>query len=204
MKNFFRVMVTCKDVIFEKKDRPAADVFLKVRSFVEGGAYSSCKRAKSLAEMRLKGCDAHVISEHFGVAYDTIRTELKKMSKELWGIFPEDFFDRLSNYHENRAYVDEVVSALRFYGKTAEGLLLMDVVRDIRTSTPIGEDVEYSIEECQEELEFLTRYSKGFYAKDMERMDKGKLKYLIDTLDGKGTITNQVAVANKLGGFEDD
>ena len=202
MKNFFRVMIACKDTIFENRDRPAADAFMKVRAFVEGASYSTCKRARTLAEMRIKGCDAHVISEHFGVSYDTIRTELKKMSKDLWGIFPEDFFEKLSSYKENKPYVDEVISALAFYGKTADDLLLMDVVRDARGGSTPDDGATYSIKDCRNEVEFLLRYSKSFYAKDVLSVDKRKLRYLIDVLDGKVNISEQVALANELGGFK--
>lgn len=204
MKNFFRAMISCKDTIFEKKDRPAADVFVKVRAFVEDGSYSTCKRAKALAEMRLKGCDAHIIAEHFSVAYDTIRTELKKMSKELWGIFPEDFFEKLSDYRENKGYVDSVVSALGYHGSSADNLVLLDVTRSIRNTKRVDSVMKYALDDCQKEIEFLQRYSKAFYEKDLSTVDLQKLRYLIGVLDGEDTVLQQAKLISLVGGVNND
>lgn len=197
MKNFFRAMVACKDTIFEKKDRAAADVYLKVKAFVEEGSYTNCKKARSLAEMRLRGLDAHVIAEHFGVAYNTIRTELKRMSKDLWGIFPEDFLDKLSDYRTNKQYVDEIIKSLDYLSVRAEDLLLMDVVRVLRVDAG-GET--YSLADCTEEVDFLKRYSKAFFDEDLHTVDKDKLRYLISILDGSTTVVERAKLIGVLGG----
>lgn len=202
MKNFFRAMIECKDAIFEKKDRPAADAFVKVKEFVESGVYSTVGRARSIAEMRLRGDDPHIISERFGVAYDTIRTELKKMSIDLWNIFPEDFFVKLAEYKENKAYVDKVISALGYYGKKAEDLILWDVVRSTKGIS--GGDEEYDLSECRDEIDLLLRYSRAFFEVDIAKVNASKLRYLLGVLDGNGSAVKRVDLIKELGGFEND
>lgn len=185
MKNFFSEMLKCKREIYARRDRLLADVYSKVQSFVESGKYSACKKAEDIAKMSLKGYDARVISEHFGLKYDTIRTEKRLISNELWGIFPTDFFEKLLDYRNNKTYIDDCLYSLDNFGMTSDKVILLDVVRNINALSDVYSDEEYLTEELQNEFDFLLRYSKEFFENDLSTVNISKLKYILDVLDMK-------------------
>ena len=94
----------CRDRIYEKKDRAAADVYILVKDFVESGKYSRCRRASELITMQLRGYNDRNIAERYNISAETVRVERRQISNELWSIFGIDFFDRLLNYKENKEY----------------------------------------------------------------------------------------------------
>jgi hypothetical protein len=184
MKNFFSEMLKCKRLIYENRDRLSADVFLKVKSFVEGGSYSSCKKASDIAKMTLQGFNPQAIAEHFELSYETIRTEKRNISNELWGIFPKDFFEKLADYKSNKDYIDDCIFSLENVCLSSKDLLLMGISNDILSKNTLPLE-DYSIEDLQDELFFLLRYSKAFYENDLLTVDLNKLAYLIGVIDGK-------------------
>ena len=174
-------MLKCKDEIYNKRNRQSADIYLKVQSFVESGCYSSCKKANEIAKLTLKGYNAHDLAQHFGRAYDTIRTEKRSISMSLWEIFPSDFFEKLVNYQENKKYIDDCIFILDTFEIKADDVVFFDVVKDIGVSDYNSRS--YEIEELQNELDFLSRYSRLFYESDKSTVDVGKLQYLIKVLN---------------------
>lgn len=184
MNNFFKEMLKCKMSIYNRKDRLSADVFLKVQTFVESGSYSSCKKAPYIAKMSLQGFSPVYIAQHYGLSSETIRAEKRNISKELWGIFPEDFFEKLSNYSLNKEYVDSCIYSIENAGTSSNDLLLMGISADIysKNTKPLG---DYDISDLQDELYFLLRYSKSFFENDLLSVDLNKLAYILSVIDGK-------------------
>lgn len=197
MKNFFTAMLKCKDEIYLKRNRQSADIYLKVQSFVESGCYSTCKKAGEIAKLTLKGFDARELAEHFGRAYDTIRTEKRSISMSLWALFPSDFFEKLINYQENKQYIDDCIYVLDTFEIKADDVLFFDVVKDIGVSDCSGQSYNYS--ELQNELDFLSRYSRLFYESDKGTVDSNKLQYLIGVLNSTNKNTSlRAKVLGKL------
>ena len=184
MNNFFKEMLKCKMSIYNKKDRLSADVFLKVQTFVESGSYSSCKKASYIAKMSLQGFSPVYIAQHYGLSSETIRAEKRNISKELWGIFPEDFFEKLSNYPLHKDYIDSCIYSIENVGTSSNDLLLMGISADIysKNTKPLG---DYDISELRDELYFLLRYSKSFFENDLLSVDLNKLAYILSVIDGK-------------------
>lgn len=184
MTNFFSEMLKCKKKIYDKRDRVLADKFIILQEFVESGVYSSCKKADEIAKLTLKGYNAHVLAEHFNLAYDTIRTEKRLISNELWKIFPKNFFEKFLEYRENKQYIDDCFYSMGVHDLTSDDFLLLDVKRSINHINNNTFEV-FDIKDLTYEIEFLQRYSKTFFNSDLSNVDKEKLMYIIDILDGK-------------------
>ena len=185
MNNFFREMLKCKREIYNRRDRLSADVFSKVQTFVESGSYSACKKADDIAKMLLKGYDDRVIAEHFGLKYDTIRTEKRLISNELWKLFPSDFFEKLLDYSDNKVYIDECIYSVSNSSVSSDDILLVGVLNEVKCPDIDYPEGDIRFEDMRDELDFLLRYSKSFFESDLLTIDKGKVNYIIDVLDGK-------------------
>lgn len=181
--NFFRNMLKCKEEIYNKKDRLSADAYLKVKKFVEGGEYSKVKKAGSMAKLILSGYSNDYIANHFEISSNTVRVEKNQMSVELYRIFPADFFAKLVNYRENREFVDDCLYSLRTYNLKSSDFVLSDVLMSVRFFEESSED--YDLVDLSNEIDFLLRYSKLFLDKELEDIDKFKLKFLVEIIDGK-------------------
>lgn len=184
MKNFFSVMLNCKRIIFENRDRLAADVYKKVQVFVESGVYSKCKKADDIASMTLNGYNAYVIAEKYNLSYETIRVEKRQISEELWRIFPVDFFSKLCEYRENKEYIDDCLYSISHLNVKSSNLVFFDVVKEIKDKPCKNSSIEYDYTELRNEIDFLMRYSREFFKFDLANVDIDKLKYLIDVIDG--------------------
>lgn len=198
MKNFFSVMIKCKDEIYERRDRNAADVFVKVRDFVESGRYSSCKRASDIAKLTLRGLKDSDIAIKFDRSVETVRSEKRKISVELWSIFPADFFDNLLDYRNKSSYVDSCIFALNYWGSASDAVLLSDVVKGVLLSGKVqGND--YTIEELKEEIGVLRLYTRDYLETNLSMSDIDKLRYIIAILDGvKGDLSIKSEIIKRL------
>lgn len=185
LKNFFSEMLKCKQKIYDRRNRLSADVYTKVQKFVEEGSYSSCKKAPTIAKMTLSGFDAKTIAQHIGKSYDTIRTEKRQISNDLWRIFPEDFFEKLADYSENRSYIDDCIQSLGTYNLSSVDYLIVGVLNDLKSQKDATGLSDCDILDLTNELDFLRRYSKAFFEDDLKTVDVKKVNYIIDVIDGK-------------------
>lgn len=200
MRSFFRGMLDTRDVIFEKRDRPAADVYTEVEKFLCEGNYSTYKKATLLSKLKLSGYDDSFIASQLGVSASTVRTHISSVSNELYKFFGVNFFDMLSNYAENRRTVDAIVYRARHSRDIATTYVLSDVVSKVR-SAPLGDDVSYDLSSCHLELDLLRRFSHPFLDEAVKSVDLGKLSYLVDILNGsKGTSEEWSSVVSAIKG----
>jgi hypothetical protein len=212
MVNFFSAMLKCKNAIYNNRDRVSADAFLKVQSFVESGTYSSCKKADFLAEKILAGVDMREIADYLDLSYETIRSEKRTISNELWGIFPQDFFDKLACYDKNKEYIDDCMYYALHTNISAKDLVLSDVCNIIRSEKDTSggldwfnstafEVEKFGVSAINKEIDLLKRYSRSFLKGDMSECKLSNLKYVLDVLDGKeGTANLRASIIKELKG----
>lgn len=184
MKNFFSVLLKCKQDVYERRDRAAAEVLKVVQRFAESGIYSSCKKAGDIVSLTLRGFDVKTIGEKYNLSPETIRSEKRKISEELWSIFPNDFFDNFVDFNNNRDYFKDFLYSLGEYNSKSGDFILIDVLSKIPAYSDLGSE-DYCIEDIRNELDLLLRYSAMFLAEDLKRVDMKKLRYIIDVLDYK-------------------
>lgn len=183
MRSFFKAMLDCREEIYEKRDRPAADIYSTVESFLKEGNYSSYRNANALAEMKLNRRTDTYIATQLGISEATVRVHTRNVSNELYSIFGASFLSQLSNYKENRDFVNSVMYRIKYRGKMAISYILSDVVLAIKGNQPNNQS--YELQDCHQEIDFLRRYSNQFLQSAMHEVDMDKLKFLIGVLDGK-------------------
>lgn len=186
MRSFYRSMLDCREAIYKKRDRAAADVYSSVEKFLKEGRYSTYRKANELSTMRLSGYSEEAMAAQLDVNVGTVRTHTRNVSNELYQLFGANFFDMLSNYADNRLKVGAVLYRVKHQGDMAVTYILPDVVATVRDRVSGGGS--YPLNECSQEIDLLRRYSRDFLSEALKEVDIGKLMYLIDILDGnKGT-----------------
>lgn len=183
MRSFFKAMLGCRVVIYEKRDRAAADVYSSVEKFLKEGHYSSYRKANELATLRLGKYSEEAIAAQLGISQGTVRTHTRNVSAELYQLFGSNFFDLLSNYAENRLTVDSVMYRVKHQNKMAVSYVLSDVISAIKDRSTVSK--EFQLCDCSQELDFLCRYSRSFLDSVLSEVDVDKLAYLLDVLDGR-------------------
>ena len=183
MRSFFRSMLDCRSVIYEKRDRAAADIYSSVEKFVRDGRYSSYRKASELATMRLSNYSEEAIAAQLSINVGTVRTHTRNVSNELYQLFGTNFLGMLSNYAEHRREVNSVMYRVKHQGEMAISYVLPEAISVAkgRQSTP----KDFPMSDCSREIDFLRRYSREFLSKALEEVDIDRLMYLIDILDGK-------------------
>lgn len=181
-------MLNCKRRIYDCRDRDAATAYLKVNKFVESGVYSSCAKASEMVELILKGYKTQELADYFCIAYNTAKNEKRKISMELWEIFPSDFFDKLYNFKENRDYINSCLYSIENFEVKSEKFIFSEVIMKVKRLKPTDgfEVIEPSdVLSFTNEIDFLKLYSKIHLEDDLNGVDIVKVKYLLDVLDSK-------------------
>ena len=200
MRSFYRAMLDAREVIYEKRDRPAADAYTEVEHFLKEGSYSSYKKACQLSTLKLMGYGEDFIATQLGVSASTVRTHVSNVSNELYKFFGTNFFDMLSNYAENRTAVDAVLLRIRHAGDMAVSYILSDVIKLVK-SYPVESSERFELKCCQQELDLLRRFSAAFLQEAVSRVDMRKLAYLVGILDWRcGTSADWVEVISIIKG----
>ena len=185
MRSFFRSMLDCREAIYDKRDRPAADVYSSVETFLKEGRYSSYRKANELCIMKLNKYSEEAIAAQLGISVSTVRTHASNVSMELYQLFGTNFFDMLSNYAENRSNVDTVMFRVKHQNEMAVTYVLSDVLSEVKDRVGSKGGKSFPLEECSQELDFLRRYSKEFLSEALGELNIEKVMYLIDVMDGK-------------------
>lgn len=182
MKSFFRAMLDCKAKIYDKRDRPSADIYSTVEKFLLEGNYSSYKNANTLAELKLKGYSDGIVASQLNISDATVRVHVRNVSNELYKLFGASFPEQLADYKNNTSAVNAVMYRLKFLNRKSTSYIMPDVVSLIKDST--GGHREYDLNDCSQELDFLKRYSFDFLRGAVGNVDLEKLRYLVDVMDG--------------------
>lgn len=203
MRSFFRSMLDCRSIIYEKRDRAAADVYSSVEKFLKEGRYSSYRKANELCTMKLSKYSEEAMAAQLGVSVSTVRTHASNVSMELYQLFGTNFFDMLSNYAEHRLNVDTVLYRIKHQNTMAVTYVLPEVISAVKDHQVKGGD--YGIEDCSQELDFLRRYSRQFLEEALKEVDISKLSFLIDVLDGRrADPATWMSVVSRVIGEESD
>ena len=199
-KSFFRCMKECKEAITKSKDADAGRIWLHVKSFVEGGGYSSYKRASELAKFVIGGYSDEYIANMLGIKDTTVRIHKRNISNELYRLFGADFFDMLKEYRRNKKEVDRRVKNIDNFKLTSADFIVGDVMAMVSASvlSPIS---HMDIRECRGEISFLLKHSINNIKTEYKRLDSNKVRYLLDVIDSSaGSPDDRYYLINLLTG----
>lgn len=193
MSNFFRTLDKAIESCSSSGDVASLVILERLRSYTSTGSFSSYKRAKELIALNgLTWKDASLV---LGIQPDSVKRARYMVSKEIWDIVGEDFFNRLDE--GDLDYCESVVEALYDKNVTSPivsgvSLLLRSLVRD----DDLDSVCSYTeLSEYASELEFLAGLSEPVIRAKASNLDMGRLVVLLDILEGNlGNAAVRVAL----------
>lgn len=186
MRSFFTAMSIAKTEIKKRRDRSAAEVYKEVEAFVESGVYTSYKGISTLATMYLNGGKDENIAIALGISESTVRVHKRNISNQLYVLFGEDFFSLFEDFSSNREEIYnrlKIASAKPISPNEILDIEILSNIEGLKTKSERTQD--YSIGECSKEIRFINLYNKKAVQKELEGLDKNKLRYILEVLDGR-------------------
>lgn len=188
MANFFKTLDSAIQSSVKSEDLVALSLLEKLKLYLSDGKYSSYKRASEVINLNnVPIKDASIV---LGITADTLKRARYSLSKEAWGIFGNDFFERLKlgdyDYCEN--LVSSVVGSSPSIDVLPRGLheLLVSVGESSGVFEYIG---DLDLDDCSRELEFLLTISEPYIRAVSSNLDISKLLRLANAVNGSSGET---------------
>lgn len=208
-KGFYRNMILLKKEISQRRDKEGAEVWLHIKSVLEKGGFSSYKRAGELSSLILNGFKDSYIARNFGVEESTIRIHKRNLSKELYDLFGDDFFELFDNFKMNKDEINSRIYVAEHSGSVAFDLIIDEIQtllnakleenRMVKDFKPEEETI--SFDSCNAEISFLVRHSKSKIKDELNALNMDKLAYLVGILNLKcGSSKERYELLSLLGG----
>lgn len=202
-KNFFKEFLSLKEVIAKEKNKEAATVWLEIKELLLTGKYSNYRKTKELAELILNGYVDSAISIKLNVDENTVRTNKRTLSNELYSIFGEDFIDLFQNFNKNRSLINKriILAKANFSGGASyiANQLPIDVVSLLRGySLEEGVITSFNIEDCKKELQFLGRFCIKNIQKELSELDPAKVAYIFKLINEGGNPDDCYEIYRRL------
>lgn len=186
--SFYRAMKLAKEDIAKRKDKPAGEVWLRIKDFMVRGDFSKYKKAGQLSESILNGYSNSYTARSLGVEESTVRVHVGNLSKELYVLFGNDFFELLKDYGVNKKEVNKRLSNIENIRLSSRDVLpeelLILITNSPNFSTSI-EDGDINLSSCHPEVSFLMRHSIAKLKAEISLLDANKLNYLLNLIDAK-------------------
>lgn len=198
-------MKRIKEDIASSRDKDAANLWLEVKSLLTECKYYSYKNSLDIASFSLEGYNDTAISVKLNISESTVRWHKMQMSNKLYGIFGEDFFEVFTNslLDDKEIITNRIRIAkanLMIGADFIEKLLPMDVMVKVRNKVSmVNDEVDFSLDDCIREINFLARYSMSSVSKELDELNSDKMAYLLGIIEGsKGTVEDKGFLFDKL------
>lgn len=198
MRSFFTAMTMAKDEIRKKKDLAAGEVYKQVEAFVQSGVYSSYKKIKQMVSIYINRGSDKDAALALGISEVTARVHKRNASIELYKVFGEDFFSLLMEYELNKEEISRRIDLLSASTTKSSELLPIEIYTRIKGEYKPLKRGDYSINECLQEINFLSIYSVQRALSELSQLDLNKLRYILAMLDGRaGTTADRYQLISK-------
>lgn len=188
----------------EEYDDPDKRALLSdVVNYVLDGGFSKYSRAKELISTQsvatgADGRTAKVCAELMGISENNFIKKRTQISNELYSLFGDDFFVRLSYSPLQRslgALVHNTITGVEVFDYVNRDVVARVHWKSLEEHT--DKDV-YDVRDCRNELEFLKTYSLPKMWSEFKELDAGKLNYLLSLLEGKGPVRDREGLLHVL------
>ena len=169
------------------------NILKKLIKFVESGEFTN-KRASKFICKHWRASNKELQSlweEEFGKLKSdgAFRAQLSTTSHVLYVLFGDDFaYDFMD---DNVGYIGEIIDAYRLGSFTFNSAFGENVGKFVKESKS---EKEYEIEELNEEIRVLRKYTKVNLEKEIDKLDKDKLTYIKAIMDEPLTIRDTINV----------
>lgn len=153
-------------------------ILTDVERYVQRGAFTQANPEEYRKFYNLRLANVREGAEALDISSNSFNQRRGRYSRELYKIFGDDFFALVYDADGAEKIKDRLVNA----GDTRSSreVVLPEVLSQVR-----GKFLErgYFLSDCQEEIKFLTRFSKKELEDHREKIDPRKLTYLIALMD---------------------
>lgn len=176
-KSFFALMTTIEKDI-KNEGILLTTEFNKFTHFIESGCFTSSLYSKYIARnWRLTSKEIYEkwnTEQNEQKSYHTWRSQTSTLSKQLYAMFPSIELAFIS--HDRRA-INDVLNAVALL---SDGdLYANDIfVQEVIEGTDSYSGREYDLNECMDEIRFLSNMRKRYIYENIDMLNKDKLGYL--------------------------
>lgn len=166
-----------------------------VKEYIMKGTFTRYKKVETYLDYW--GETDSYMSARTGIKESTIRVTRRDLSNALYELFGYDFFTILEK--GDKESITEGLYRLALASKqiSSKTYVHRSIIHDIRDGAV---DMEFlDLEDCRNEIEFLSRHSLKRIEKELSMLDKNKLAYLLGMLDNeKGSSKDIVHLVKRL------
>lgn len=197
-KNFLRQIREMKSIAYQNRDKDFGKFLLELQSYVLAGEYSSYKKVRQLTSWVIEGYSDSYIADALQIKESTVRVTCRSVSNELYRLFGNDFFELAVDFKSNRDELYRRLNLVEISRNSASTYVLRDVLEIV------GEPNEFynkntKMYECTDEVTFLKKYNLQRIKKDLDKLDRNKLIFLINVLNGiSGTMEERLYLLGLL------
>lgn len=197
-ENFLKCLRDAKSDALQRKDHGMATIIMEINNFVRGCSYTSCKIGKRVLECITNGQPDKEIALSLGVTEERVRGVRKQLSDELYAIYGTDIFELISEYRQNYEVIRNRLDYALHFSDGVHNLVCSEVIRGMYSYGKKSAK-SYDLRECSEELDFLIKYSVKNIENNLGLVDKDKLAYLFEVLNGtKGSRDDRIKLMKSL------
>lgn len=193
--SFFTEIDRAEIVLKDRKDLTRLKFLSDVKKYIKGCTYTARKHAKEvLYYWTMRSADVAVI---VGISDGDVRNIKTEVSKILYGMFGKDFIKKIvEGTDEEFLECNFVFRNIMSSFKDSYCYFPREYVEVMRSE---GVSDTFSLSECKEEYNFLLKHCNTHFKEDLEKVNKDKLCFLLDVLDGKkGTPRERYSISRLL------
>lgn len=197
--SFFREIDMAEVTLKDRKDLTRLKFLADVKKYIKGCTYIDLKHVKEvLYYWTMESADVSVI---LGISDASVRNIKTKVSKKLYEMFGKDFIRKIVEGTDEEFlecnFIFRNITSSRdsycYFPREYIEIMRSEGVSDI-----------FSLSECKEEYAFLLKYCNARFREELEKIDKDKLCFLLDVLDGnRGTPKERYSVTRRLNIMEE-
>lgn len=166
-----------------------------LRDFVYEGSYTDYRKKGILLECERKGLDIRDTAIKLDVSPEAVRQVRKRISTDAYDKLGLDVVDKVRYGDKHTLSVVQrsinTLSHLSYHGSC----LIDGIERTIKDSYIGDSSLEFTLNECIREADFLRLYNLNTFYKAMENLDSDKLNFLLRLLAGdSGTVESRLGL----------
>lgn len=200
MASFFVEYDMAEKAMRERKDLKRLKLLSEVKAFAKSCTYTRRKHATDVIYYWTK--ESKDVAVLTGLKDGDIRGIKTQVSKQLFEIFGRDFFDKICNgsdedfmdCHFKFKSVTNTKDAYYFFPRE-----YIDIIREDDVSIK-----EFDVKDCAEEYKFLKSFCMQNFRGKIRTLDKDKLCFLLNILEGKaGSPRDRYGMSKRLAELEE-
>lgn len=186
MRSFFTAMSMIKAEIRKRRDKEVGLIYKEIETFVESGVYTSYKGIATMTQVYFNGGKDKDVALALGISEPTVRVHKRNISNQLYALFGTDFFSLFDDVTNNEEEIHRRLQMASVKTISPSEIFPIEILTSIDSlSSKQVRNLDYSIDSCDKEIRFINLYNRKAIQRELEDLDKNKLRYILEVLDGR-------------------